>query len=101
MQKYENILELPNAHLERYEPGANIKISKGAKFRDIISKPFFVSPVRRDLRQQWMTYFHQSDKMTPTNSLYYDPATAYGFASFKKLLHASRQQSNVKRSLPK
>jgi hypothetical protein len=56
LQKYKNILELSNAHLERYEPGANIQISKGAKFRGIISKLFFVSPVRRDLRQQWMTY---------------------------------------------
>jgi hypothetical protein len=56
MQKYKNILELSNAHLERYEPEANIQISKGAKFRDFISKLFFLSPVRRYLLQQWMTY---------------------------------------------
>jgi hypothetical protein len=41
MQKYKNILELPNAHLERYEPGADIQISTGANFRDIIFNCFF------------------------------------------------------------
>jgi transposase InsO family protein len=34
--------------------------------------------------------------MTRTRSLYYDPARESGFSSFKKILHASRQQSNIK-----
>jgi hypothetical protein len=31
-----------------------------------------------------------------TSRLYHDPARESGFASFKKLLHASRQQRNIK-----
>jgi hypothetical protein len=31
-----------------------------------------------------------------TSRLYHDPARESGFASFKKLLHASRQQHNIK-----
>jgi hypothetical protein len=34
LQTYKNILEQTNAHLERYEPGANMQISSGVKFRD-------------------------------------------------------------------
>jgi hypothetical protein len=53
LQTYKNILELTNAHLERYEPGANIQISRGVKFRDVISKLFSDKPARKTaLRQQ-------------------------------------------------
>jgi hypothetical protein len=57
LQTCKNIRELSNAHLERYEPGANIQISKGIKFRDVISKLISVTPARRDFkRQQWVMY---------------------------------------------
>jgi hypothetical protein len=60
LQTYKNILELINDHLEGYEPGANIQISKGVKFIDVITKLISVTPARRDvktaLRQQWVTY---------------------------------------------
>jgi hypothetical protein len=49
MQTYMNILELTNALLERYEPSTNIQISKGDRFRDVISKLFNVTPSRRDV----------------------------------------------------
>jgi hypothetical protein len=57
LQTYKNILEQTNAQLERYETGANIQISKGVKFRDVIYKLFSVTPARKTaLRQQWVTY---------------------------------------------
>jgi hypothetical protein len=57
LQTYKNILELTNAHLERYDPGANIQISKGVMFKDVISKLFSSAHARRDAkRQQWVTY---------------------------------------------
>jgi hypothetical protein len=57
LQTYKNILEMTNAHLERYEAGANIQISRGVKYKDIISKLFSSTPARRDVkRQQWVTY---------------------------------------------
>jgi hypothetical protein len=60
LQTYKNMLELTYARLEGYEPGAIIQISKGVKFRDVISKLFSVTPAQRDvktaLRQQWVTY---------------------------------------------
>jgi hypothetical protein len=40
MKAYKNILELTNAHLEGYEPSGNIQITKGTKFKDVISKLF-------------------------------------------------------------
>jgi hypothetical protein len=57
LQTYKNILEQTNAHLERYEPGANIQISSGVKLRDVISKLFCSTPARRDVkRPKWVTY---------------------------------------------
>jgi hypothetical protein len=51
---------MTSARLEGYKPGANIRISKGVKLRDVISKLFSVSSGRRDvktgLRQQCVTY---------------------------------------------
>jgi hypothetical protein len=29
---------MTNAHLEQYEPGGNIHVSRGVKYRDVISK---------------------------------------------------------------
>jgi len=40
LKQYMTILEMLNAHLEGYEPDANIHTSKGLKFRDVISKLF-------------------------------------------------------------
>jgi hypothetical protein len=40
LKQYKTILEMTNAHLEGYEPDANIHTSKGLKFRDVISKLF-------------------------------------------------------------
>jgi hypothetical protein len=57
LQTYKNILELTNAHLKRYEPVANIQISKDVKFRDVISKLFSSTPAPRDFkRPKWVTY---------------------------------------------
>jgi hypothetical protein len=57
LQTYKNILELSNAHLKGYEPGADIQISEGVKYRDVISKLFSITPARRAVkRQPWVFY---------------------------------------------
>ena len=61
LKQYKTILELTNAHLEGYDPEANIRISRGNKFRDVISKLFPGGGPRQDgvetaLRREWITY---------------------------------------------
>jgi len=46
LKTYKNILILTNAHLNRYQPGDNINISLGKKFRDVIVALFANSKVR-------------------------------------------------------
>jgi hypothetical protein len=59
LKQYKTILETTNVHLEGYDPEANIRISKGLKFRDVISR---LSPGNRQsgveaaLRREWITY---------------------------------------------
>jgi hypothetical protein len=59
LKQYRNILDLTSAHLEGYEPGALIHISRGAKFRTIIAK-LFPHTRRRGiipaLRKEWEKY---------------------------------------------
>jgi hypothetical protein len=43
LKQYKIILEMSNAHLEGYEPRANIRTSKGLKYREIISRPFLAT----------------------------------------------------------
>jgi len=58
LKRYKSILNLTSAHLEGYEPGARIHISKGIKFKTVIAK--FPQTKQRDvetaLRQQWERY---------------------------------------------
>jgi hypothetical protein len=59
MKTDKGILQLTNAHLEGYEPSGNIQISKGSKFKDVISKLFPQSRQRgieAKLRQRWERY---------------------------------------------
>jgi hypothetical protein len=59
MKAYKNILELTNAHLEGYEPSGNIQITKGTKFKEVISKLFPQTRQRgieKQIRQHWMRY---------------------------------------------
>jgi hypothetical protein len=59
VNRYKNILELTIAHLEGFEPGGSIQISRGTKYREVISKLFPQSKrrgIERALRQQWMAY---------------------------------------------
>jgi len=60
LKQYKTILEMTNEHLEGYDPEANIRISKGNKFRDVISKLFPGGPresgVETALRREWITY---------------------------------------------
>jgi len=44
LKQYKTILKMTNAHLEGYKPHANIHISKGYKFTDVISKLFPGTP---------------------------------------------------------
>jgi hypothetical protein len=55
-RQYKGILEMTNAHLEGYMPGGNIHISRGFKYKEIISKLF--APTRSRgaesaLRKRW------------------------------------------------
>ena len=52
---------MTNAHLEGYKPRANIRTSKGVKYKEIISKLFpgggtRQSGVEAALRREWITY---------------------------------------------
>jgi hypothetical protein len=40
LKTYKNILQMTHGHLERYESSANIQITRGPKFKDVISKLF-------------------------------------------------------------
>jgi len=60
LKQYKTILEMNNAHLEGYDPDANIRTSKSLKFRDVISKLFSSgtrqSGVEAALRREWVSY---------------------------------------------
>jgi len=59
LKQYKTTLEMTNAHLEGYEPDANIHTSKGLKFTDVISKLFSgtrQSGVEAPLRREWVSY---------------------------------------------
>jgi len=59
LRQYKRILILTSAHLERYEPGAPIHISRGNKFRSVIAKLFPQTKqrnVEKALHQQWEKY---------------------------------------------
>ena len=57
LKTYKKILIMTNFHLNRYQPGDNIKITRGNKFRDVIP-PLFAKPkcrgVESVLRRKWI-----------------------------------------------
>jgi len=59
LKKYKKILELTKAQLKDYRPGADIEITRGSKYRDVIA-PFFPHIRRRGietaLRRRWAKY---------------------------------------------
>ena len=59
LKKNKKILELTNAHLTDYWPGADIQITRGSKYRDIIA-PLFPHIRRRGietaLSRRWAKY---------------------------------------------
>jgi hypothetical protein len=52
MQRYKSILQMTSAHVTKFEPGGNIKISRGSKYTKVISK-FFPSGT---LKHHWAKY---------------------------------------------
>jgi hypothetical protein len=59
LKNYKIILQLTNAHLEGYEPGGNIQITRGSKFSKVISRLFPQSRrrgVEVALQRQWLAY---------------------------------------------
>jgi len=82
------ILEMSNAHLEGYNPNANIHTSKGNKFRDVISKIFSTtrhSSTEAALRHKWVKYYF----IAMLRRLYTDPAAPSAFSSLHKLQQAA------------
>jgi len=59
LKKYKKILEVTNAHLTDYRPGADIQITRGSKYRDVIA-PLFPHIRRRGietaLSRRWAKY---------------------------------------------
>jgi len=59
LKKYKKILALTNAHLISYQPGGDIQITRGAKYREFIA-PLFSHTRRRGvetaLRRRWVQY---------------------------------------------
>jgi hypothetical protein len=50
---------MTHGHLERYESSANIQITRGPKFKDVLAKLFPQSRrrgVELSIRRKWMTY---------------------------------------------
>jgi len=43
LKKYKKILELTNAHLTDYRPGADIQITRGSKYREVIAPSSHIS----------------------------------------------------------
>jgi len=60
LKRYKTILQLTNAHLQRYKPGGNVQTSRGPKFREVISKLFPQTRrprgVELSLSRQWERY---------------------------------------------
>jgi hypothetical protein len=59
LKTYKMILQMTNAHLEGYEPGGNIQITRGSKFSKVISRLFPQNRrrgVEVELQHQWMKY---------------------------------------------
>jgi len=90
-----------NAYLEGYDPEANIRISKGLKFRDIISRLFpgtRQSGVKAALRREWITY------KVMLRRLYADPAASSAFSILHKLQqavwHAPSSKNQTKKKTP-
>ena len=59
LKTYKKFLILNNAHSTRYQPGDNINITQGKKFRDV-NVPLFAKPkgrgVESALRSKWVKY---------------------------------------------
>lgn len=59
LKKYKKILLLTNAHLSDYQPGGDIRITRGRKYNDVIA-PLFPQTRRRGiesaLRRRWVKY---------------------------------------------
>jgi hypothetical protein len=59
LKTYKQILTMTNAHLEGYEPGSNIHIERGPKFRNVIASLFADTEKRGQefaLARRWAKY---------------------------------------------
>ena len=59
LKSYKNIMTMTNAHLTKYQPEGNIKITRGKKISGYIA-PLFAKPKGRGfqnaLRRKWTKY---------------------------------------------
>jgi hypothetical protein len=65
LKQYKAILDLTSAHLEGYEPGAPIHISRGAKFKTIIAKLFPHTRrrgIEASLHREWEKYYREKER---------------------------------------
>ena len=82
LRTYKKILLLTNAHLDGYQPGGVINVSRGKKFREIIAL-LFARPkslcVESGIRRAW-----KNTNMS-AKALYYDLAKPSAFSTVNKL----------------
>ena len=85
LKMYKKILIMINTHLNRYQPGDNINITRGKKFRDFIAR-LFAKPKGRGiesaLRHKWVL-------MTTISRLYNDPGRPLDFSTLRELRPAT------------
>ena len=79
---YKKILLLTNGHMEGYQSGGVINVSRWKTFRDIIAQ-FFAMPKGRGVDQGYAV--HGKNNKMPSRALCYNPAKPTAFASLNKL----------------
>ena len=94
LRTYKKILLLTNTHLQIYQPGGVINVSRGKKFREIIA-PLSLGP-KPEMSNHGYAVHGKSTKMS-ARALYYNPENPSAFKTVNKLSAAlPKKMSDVK-----
>ena len=86
LKKYKKILELTNAHLTDYRHGADIQITRGSKYRDVIAPlPTYQAKGYRNSVKSSVGKILMAAAAATVNRLYYDLARPTAFSTLRKL----------------
>jgi len=88
LKKYKKILELTNANLTGYQPGADIPITRGSNYRDVIAPliPKYLNSVTSPMGEVLMA--------AAASRLYHDSARPTAFSTLRKLGVALKKNNN-------